>query len=268
EKQKNKKMYIFGFIHNVRLSLMLSKNTVKFIKSLQQKKFRKQEHAFFVEGSKNVTELLGSDFKVTHLLYTAKFAECHPELVNKPVIAPYEVDQTALEAAGSFVTNDSALDVAEMKDNRSFLLEENELAIALDDVRDPGNLGTIIRIADWYGIKKLILSEETADFYNPKVLNSSMGSFTRVDFYYTDLGRYLAGVDLPVYGAFLAGENIHQINLSAEGIILMGNEARGISDKLSPMVTRKITIPSFGQAESLNVAVATAVFCDNFRRGL
>jgi len=245
---------------------MLSKNTVKFIKSLQQKKFRKQEHAFFVEGSKNVTELLGSDFKVTHLLYTAKFAECHPELVNKPGIAAYEVDQNALEAAGSFVTNDSALAVAEMKDNRSFLLEENELAIALDDVRDPGNLGTIIRIADWYGIKKLILSEESADFYNPKVLNSSMGSFTRVDFFYTDLKAFLSEVNLPVYGAFLEGDNIHQLDLKPNGIVLMGNESKGISDRLVSSVTQKLTIPAFGQAESLNVAVATAVICDNFRR--
>lgn len=261
-------MYIFGFNHNVQLSLMLSKNTVKFIKSLQQKKFRKQEQAFFVEGSKNVTELLGSNFSVSHLLYTAKFAECHPELILRSGMDSYEVSEKTLASIGSFVSNDSALAVAAIKSNTPLNVEQNELAIALDDVRDPGNLGTIIRIADWYGIKKLILSEETADFYNPKVLNSSMGSFTRVDFYYTDLGRYLAGVDLPVYGAFLAGENIHQINLSAEGIILMGNEARGISDKLSPMVTRKITIPSFGQAESLNVAVATAVICDNFRRGL
>ncbi len=245
---------------------MLSKNTVKFIKSLQQKKFRKQEHAFFVEGNKNVTELLGSDFKVTHLLYTTKFAESHPELVSRPGMAGYEVDQKTLQAMGSFVTNDSALAVADMKDNRPLQLHKNELAIALDDVRDPGNLGTIIRIADWYGIKKLILSEETADFYNPKVLNSSMGSFTRMDFFYTDLGEFLSRLDAPVYGAFLEGENVHQMDLHAEGIILMGNESRGISDRLASRVTHRLTIPAFGQAESLNVAIATAVICDNFRR--
>ena len=245
---------------------MLSKNTVKFIKSLQQKKFRKQEHAFFVEGSKNVTELLNSDFKVSHLLYTAKFAENHPQIIHNGTMAAYEVDQKTLQALGSFVTNDSALAVAEMKDNRSFVLESNELAIALDDVRDPGNLGTIIRIADWYGINKLVLSEESADFYNPKVLNASMGSFTRVDFFYTDLEAFLKKADLPVYGAFLEGENIHLSALKPEGVILMGNESKGISDKLSSLVTHKLTIPAFGQAESLNVAVATAVICDNFRR--
>jgi len=245
---------------------MLSKNTVKFIKSLQQKKFRKQEHAFFVEGSKNVTELLRSDFKVTHLLYTSKFAENHPLLIQRPGITALEVDQKMLQAIGSFVTNDSALAVAQMRDNRSFGLNSNELAIALDDVRDPGNLGTIIRIADWYGITKLIMSEESADFYNPKVLNSSMGSFTRVQFFYTDLEAYLKKSNLPIYGAYLEGRNIHQAELTAGGIILMGNESQGISDKLSPLVSHRLTIPSFGEAESLNVAVATAVICDNFRR--
>lgn len=245
---------------------MLSKNTVKFIKSLQQKKFRKQERAFFVEGNKNVTELLASDFKVTHLLYTDKFAGSHPELVNKPGIASYEVGQKVLESLGSFVTSDSALAVAQTKSNTPLVLDQTDLAIALDNVRDPGNLGTIIRIADWYGIRKLILSEETADFYNPKVLNSSMGSFTRVEFFYTNLQNFLSQTKLPVYGAFLEGENIHQASLKASGIILMGNESNGISDSLASLVSTKLTIPSFGQAESLNVAVATAVICDNFRR--
>src|SRR5690554_6454713 len=182
---------------------MLSKNTVKFIKSLQQKKFRKQENSFFVEGSKNVTELLGSDFKVKHLLYTAKYAESHFELMQISGAQLIEVTPKQLESLGSFLTNDSALAVAEIKSNRPFTLHENELAIALDDVRDPGNLGTIIRIADWYGIKKLLLSEKTADFYNPKVLNASMGSFTRMNFFYTDLQEYMSDTELPVYGAFL-----------------------------------------------------------------
>src|SRR5690554_5412565 len=162
---------------------MLSKNTVKFIKSLQQKKFRKQENAFFVEGTKNVTELLESDFNVTHLLYTPKFAERHSDLIQRSGAEVMEVAIKQLQRLGSFLTNDSALAVAEIKVNTPFTLQENELVIALDDVRDPGNLGTIIRIADWYGINKLLLSEETADFYNPKVLNASMGSFTRMNFF-------------------------------------------------------------------------------------
>src|SRR5690606_22207901 len=118
-----------------------------------------------------------------------------------------------LASAGSFLTNDSALAVAEMKQNDLFIVQQNELAIALDDVRDPGNLGTIIRIADWYGIKKLIFSEETADIYNPKVLNASMGSFTRISFFYTDLAKYLKKTPFPIFGAFLEGENIHRKKL-------------------------------------------------------
>src|SRR5690606_26628708 len=135
------------------------------------------------------------------------------------------------------IGNDSALAVAEMKQNEPFVIQGKELAIALDDVRDPGNLGTIIRIADWYGIKKLLFSEETADIYNPKVLNASMGSFTRISLFYPDIVRYLKETTLPVYGAFLEGENIHRQKYKPEGIILMGNESSGISGKLASLVT-------------------------------
>lgn len=245
---------------------MLSKNTFKFIKSLQLKKFRKQENSFFVEGTKNVTELLGSDFEVTHLLFTDRFKESCRELVDSFAAEKYEVTPEILQKIGSFLSNDSALAVGKTKRNLPISIEPGELILVLDDVRDPGNLGTIIRVADWYGIKKLIFSEQTADFYNPKVLNASMGSFTRISFFYTDLKDFLKEVNLPVYGAFLEGQNIHQLDLKGEGVILMGNESKGISRELIPLVTHKITIPSFGVAESLNVAIATAVICDNFRR--
>ncbi|MEX2592506.1 MAG: RNA methyltransferase [Anditalea sp.] len=245
---------------------MLSKNTFKFIKSLQQKKFRRQENSFFVEGTKNVTELIDSDFEVTHLLFTSKFKISYEGLVRSFAEEKYEVTPAILEKAGSFLSNDSALAVAKIKKNDPISIDRGELAISLDDVRDPGNLGTIIRIADWYGVKKMIFSEQTADFYNPKVLNASMGSFTRISFFYTPLEKYLKEVNLPVYGAFLQGENIHQLDLNGEGVILMGNESNGISKELIPLVTQKLTIPSFGRAESLNVAIATAVICDNFRR--
>jgi len=245
---------------------MISKNTLKFIKSLQQKKFRRQENAFFVEGAKNVTELLFSDFEVTHLLYSEKYYDEHPDLVDNFKGESYQVTAKILESAGVFKTNEEALAVAKVKENKEFSVSQGEMALALDDVRDPGNLGTIIRIADWYGIKKLVLSEQTADFYNPKVLQASMGSFTRVDFFYTDLKVFLPKQGQKVYGAFLEGENIHHARLAAEGIILMGNESRGISADLEPFVNHKLTIPRFGQAESLNVAIATAVICDNFKQ--
>ena len=153
-----------------------------------------------------------------------------------------------------------------MAENRAFGIDKDELVIALDDVRDPGNLGTIIRIADWYGIKKLVLSPQTAEFYNPKVLQASMGSFTRVSFFYEKLETVFERWKRPVYGAFLEGENLHQLTRLDPGIILMGNESKGISSELKPWVTQKVTIPGFGHAESLNVAIATAIICDNFKR--
>ncbi|GAB2634583.1 RNA methyltransferase [Belliella aquatica] len=245
---------------------MLSKNTLKFIKSLQQKKFRKQEHAFFVEGSKNVTELLDSDFEITHILYTQKFADEHPNALRGFKGESFLVTQNVLQSAGSFQSNDAALAVAKIVENQPPIISKNELTLVLDDVRDPGNLGTIIRIADWYGIKNIVCSNESADFYNPKVLNSSMGSFTRVSVSYTDVYNYLLQVNLPIYGAFLDGKNIHQSKFSPSGVIVMGNESNGISDQIGSLVTDRITIPRFGDAESLNVAIATAIICDNFKR--
>lgn len=245
---------------------MLSKNTLKFIKSLQQKKFRKEEQAFFVEGSKNVTELLQSDFEVTHLLFTKKYAEEYHQFIPDSGIAIYEVSQKDLESVGTFQSNDSALAVARIKDNKAIALSLNEWAIALDDVRDPGNLGTIIRIADWYGINKLLISNESADIYNPKVLHASMGSFTRVEYFYTDLVAFFSKSEHDIFGAFLEGENIYDVNFGQGGILLMGNESNGISKELESMVNKKISIPKYGHAESLNVAIATSIICDNIRR--
>ncbi|WP_209330800.1 TrmH family RNA methyltransferase [Lunatimonas salinarum] len=245
---------------------MLSKNTLKFIKSLHQKKFRKQAGSFFVEGSKNVTELLVSDFEVTHLLYTRSFGDENVPLISNLSAECYEVDERILESLGSFQTNNSALAVARMKVPATIVPQRGEFVLALDEVRDPGNLGTILRIADWYGIRKLVLSARSADFYNPKVLHASMGSFTRVDFSYVDLADFLSETAIPCYGAFLDGTNIHTLKLTMEGILVMGNESHGISSEIAEHIQHRITIPSFGSAESLNVAIATAVICDNFRR--
>lgn len=246
---------------------MLSKNTLKFIKSLHQKKFRKQEQAFFVEGSKNVTELLQSDFETTHLLFTPKFGANYMDLLKGYSGDLIEVSEQVLEGLGAFKSNGDALAVAKIKKEEAFQVGRGDLCLALDDIRDPGNLGTIIRVADWYGISKMVLSTQTTDVYNPKVLQASMGSFTRVQFFYEQLSTFLENnPGLPVYGAFLEGANVHKASLTPDGIIVMGNESQGISPHLSHFITHKITIPSFGAAESLNVAVATAVICDNFRR--
>ena len=245
---------------------MLNKNTVKFIKSLHQKKYRSDSGKFFVEGEKSVLEVLNSDFSVEMILATETFQTRHTKVLHAYPGELITVTQNQLEQVGQYQSNDSALAVVHMKANKSFEPQGVELIIALDDIRDPGNLGTIIRIADWYGINKLVFSRQTAEFYNPKVIQASMGSFTRVQFFYEDLEAVFERWQLPVYGAFLDGENIHYLQKPAPGVILMGNEANGISAALEKKVSQKVTIPGFGQAESLNVAIATAILCDNFKR--
>ena len=245
---------------------MLSKNTVKFIKSLHQKKYRLESGKFFVEGEKSVVEVLQSSFTVDLLLVTQEFADKHAPLLSGKAFEVLFVTPNQLEQVGQYQSNDSALAIVQMKPNQAFLPEKGKLILALDEVRDPGNLGTIIRIADWYGIKKLIFSTHSAEFYNPKVIQASMGSFTRVQFYYGDLAQAFQQWKLPVYGAFLEGESIHELINPSPGVLLLGNESQGISKEVEKWVNSKITIPSFGKAESLNVAIATAIFCDNFKR--
>lgn len=244
---------------------MLSKATIKFIKSLQVKKYRKQEQCFVVEGGKSVEELLGSDFEVVQVIATSAFlSESRAPLRGEVT----EVPESILETLGEFRTNRTAIAVARMKPNTPIAVSDAEYALVLDDIHDPGNLGTIIRTADWYGIGKIIVSPETADFYGSKVITSTMGSFTRVQLYYTDLAPYLSTCKLPVYGAFLEGKDVHHISFKRGGLLVVGSESHGISPDIERFVTEKITIPRVGKAESLNAAVATAVICDNLRRGV
>jgi RNA methyltransferase, TrmH family len=245
---------------------MLSKNTVKFIKSLHQKKYRSESGMYFVEGEKSVLEVLNSDFSVELLFVTNSFEQKHAKVLQLYRGDLIQVTQNQLEQLGQYQSNDSALAVVKMRENNSFEPESEELILALDDVRDPGNLGTIIRVADWYGIKKLVFSPQTAEFYNPKVIQATMGSFTRVQFFYENLRSVIERWQLPVYGAFLDGENVHQMSKPKPGILVMGNEANGISAEIEKLITQKVTIPGYGNAESLNVAIATAILCDNFKR--
>ena len=209
---------------------MLSKATIRLIKSLQVKKYRKQEQCFLIEGAKSVGELLASDFEVVKLLATAEFLENLEVPVKGEVL---EVSEKTLLGLGEFQTNRTALAIGRLKPNTAVDVRESEFAIALDDIRDPGNLGTIIRTADWYGINKVIASPETADFYNPKVISATMGSFTRVQIYYADLKTYLSGSTLPVYGAYLDGTDVHEVAFGTGGLIVIGSESHGISAGLS-----------------------------------
>lgn len=244
---------------------MISKAKSKYIKSLQVKKYRIQEQRFLVEGAKSVEEVLNSSFEVELVVATESFLDQERDRVN-PSVEWIVAKGSELESIGSLQTNDAALAVAKMKPNKPLQLASHEYGLILDDLRDPGNLGTIVRTADWYGIRKIVASPETADFYNPKAISATMGSFCRVEIYYCSLTDFLQVSKVPVYGTFLDGEPVHGFNFGAEGWIVIGNESRGISSEVKERVTVPLTIPRFGQAESLNAGVATAVILDNLRR--
>jgi TrmH family RNA methyltransferase len=247
---------------------MISKKWVKLINSLQHKKYRRQHQAFLVEGAKSVLELFSSNYQIQILFVTDEFYQQHIRLLQKQSWECQIVSQQELEKTGVFQTNNACLAVVTTKPNKVLPIEANEYVLMLDEVKDPGNVGTILRIADWFGIQKVICSENTTDFYNPKVISASMGSFTRIQAYYCNLAEYIHQYarSLPVYGAFLEGTDVHTVSFASAGILLMGNESLGIRPELEPLVTQKIHIPRYGSAESLNVGIATAVICDNIRR--
>jgi TrmH family RNA methyltransferase len=245
---------------------MLTKNKIKFIQSLKNKKARNEEGLFVVEGEKNILELLNSDYKIEDIFCTKAFYTQNMRVFENVGIKPLVVEVGEVASISHLEANDTGVAVVYQKTNSEPLINTGEVVIALDDIRDPGNLGTIIRIADWYGVRNIVASNDTVDVYNSKVIAGSMGSFTRVNIYYTDLSEYLAKIKTPILGAYLDGENVHNYKFPASGILLMGNESNGISEKLKPLITNKITIPRHGLAESLNVANATAVILDNWRR--
>jgi TrmH family RNA methyltransferase len=245
---------------------MITKAKIKFIKSLQIKKYRTQEQCFIVEGAKSISELIKSYFVVREICGTQEYIAENSEVFAQKGI-PFSVVSTRdLQALGSFKTNEAGVAIAHMKKNEKPVLNDTEYGLVLDDIRDPGNLGTIIRTADWYGIDKIIASPDSTDFYNPKVIASSMGSFTRVRVYYTELTEFVRAYSGSIYGAFLEGESLYTINFNKGGLIVMGNESNGISRELEKLVTNRVTIPRIGKAESLNVATATAIVLDNIRK--
>jgi TrmH family RNA methyltransferase len=245
---------------------MLSKNKVKHIKSLQNKKFRHEFQQFLVEGAKSVAELLQSDMEIVSLIASKSFLESHPIPKRHKNIELYEAPESLITDLGTLVSNNAALAVVKIPTMLPITPADTSWLIALDDVRDPGNLGTIIRMADWYGISNMVCSNETAELYNPKVISATMGSFLRVRLEYADLSIRLPQLKLPVYAADMKGENVHTLDFPSSGILLLGNEANGINPRLNPFIQNRITIPSKGNAESLNVAIAGAIILDNIAR--
>ena len=240
---------------------MVSKNLIKLITSLQQKKFRQVHKLFIAEGAKVIEELLNSNFELQYLYQT--------ELVFKNVSQDsFEIiSEQDLKKITALTTPNNCL--ALFKIPISNVVFTNQLTLVLDDVRDPGNLGTIIRLCDWFGIKQLVCSMQTVDIYNPKVIQATMGSISRVSIVYQNLEDFLSKNTMPVYGTFMDGKNVYGESLIEKSILILGNEANGISSSITKYVTNSIAIPRFGNlqvTESLNVATATAIFLSEFKR--
>ena len=241
---------------------MISKNQIKHIRQLEIKKYRQREGLFVAEGPKVVGDLMKAGYSPKELYAVEDFqGAVHTiQTVSQDELCKISFLQHPQQVLGVFriPSQDSKLPSP-----------DGRLSLALDGIQDPGNLGTIIRIADWFGISTIYCSEDTADAWNPKVVQATMGSIARVNIVYTSLQEIIQQASVPVYGTLLDGNDIYQQPLSKEGIIVMGNEGNGISPEIRQMITRKLLIPSFHKgdtAESLNVAIATAITCSEFRR--
>ena len=245
---------------------MLSKSQLQFIKSLHQKKFRKEHGLFIVEGIKSITEFLHSDYIIHSVFCTSKV---EPKIGNFPKkIKLNIISDKDLTAITTLKTPQGILALVKIPDDKRVDKQElrNSFTLVLDNIQDPGNLGTIIRTADWFGINKIICSEETVEAFNPKVVQATMGSLARTSIVYTDLQRFFQDNTIPIFVALLNGNSIYETNFGDEGLILLGNEGNGVSKNLLNPSMVSVTIPRFGNAESLNVAVSAAIFCSEIRK--
>jgi RNA methyltransferase, TrmH family len=246
---------------------MLSQAKIKWIRSLEHKKFRQEEGFFTGEGSKICTDLL-EDLPCRFLTATASWLETHPDIRADEIVTASKED---LRKASLLKTPPDVLAVFKIPTHELTPdLLNGKISLVLDYIQDPGNLGTILRIADWFGIENVICSIGTVDAFNPKTVQATMGAIGRVHIHYTELVPFLKTVHIPIYGSFLEGEVIYTCSLEPEGLIIMGNEGNGISKETATLITNKLYIPDYpaGQtgSESLNVSVATAIICSEFRR--
>ncbi|MBU3010812.1 RNA methyltransferase [Polaribacter vadi] len=243
--------------------MSISKNQLKTITSLSQKKYRQKYNLFIAEGVKVVKELLNSSFEVDLLFASDDF---ETTISSDKIIRISDVE---LQKISNLKSPNKVLGLFRIPDEKP--LQKNGLIIALDKINDPGNLGTIIRLCDWFGVTQLICSKDTVDCYNQKVVQASMGSLTRISIKYLDLETYLKETALPTFIADMDGENVYKSELPKEAILIMGNEANGVSDEIKSLIKNKISIPRFGETqetESLNVATATAILLSEFKRNI
>jgi TrmH family RNA methyltransferase len=238
---------------------MLGKSQIKYIQSLGQKKVRDEEGMFIAEGPKIIYELLASArTRIQQLYALPDWIEAHHDECRE--IQPVEVNETELQKVSQLTTSNKVLAVVKKFESPADILIKEKVLLVLDTIQDPGNLGTIIRICDWFGIEQIICSKECADLYNPKVVQSTMGSFLRVRLFYTNLYEWLGQQsDASIYAATLEGKDVTTMNKITEGLIVIGNESKGIKPDVMNRVNEKITIPRKGKAESLNAASAAAI---------
>lgn len=243
--------------------MSISKNQLKTITSLSQKKYRQKHQLFIAEGIKVVNELLHSVFELETLFAVDDFETS----IDEAKIT--RVSESELQKISNLKSPNKVLGLFKIPAEKQ--LKHKGLCLALDAINDPGNLGTIIRLCDWFGITELICSKDTVDCYNQKVVQASMGSLTRISIHYLDLKAYLIATNRATFIADMNGENVYNANLPQEAILIMGNEANGVSEEIENVVKNKISIPRFGdiqETESLNVATATAILLSEFKRSL
>jgi len=246
---------------------MLSKNSIKFINALQKKKFRQKYNNFLVEGDKMVLEILrNKQFKIHSIYALVGWLRDNAPLLARHQAKINEISEQELKSISNLTTPNQVLCILEIPmtkpDDKRIA---NSLSLVLDNIQDPGNMGSILRTADWFGIEH-VFCLNCVDVYNPKVVQATMGAFLRVRVISTDTSIFEHWSDLPVYGTSLDGTSIYETNLSQNGFIVIGNEGRGIRPEIAPFISQKIKIPAYGEAESLNAAVATGVVCAEFLR--
>ena len=245
---------------------MLSKSQISFVNALHQKKHRKEQNLFIAEGSKSIIEFTQSNYIVNTIFHTSEATTKLYNLSQK--VKLQEVSESELKKISTLTSPHDALALIQIPERTNTVQESftGKFVLVLDGIQDPGNLGTIIRTADWFGFSDIICSTDTVDAYNPKVVQASMGSLSRISVYHADLNEFFANANMTIFGALLDGRSVYETNFGKEGYIILGNEGNGISEKVKALINTAVTIPKFGGAESLNVAISAAIICSEIKR--
>lgn len=245
---------------------MLSKSQISFIKSLHQKKYRKENGLFIIEGIKSIVEFIQSNYQVHSIYYQAQYQSLIPALPAN--IKLFEINNAELDKISTLQAPQGILALVNIPAKPILAVKtlKNVFSLVLDGVQDPGNMGTIIRTADWFGFKNIICSHNCVEVYNPKTVQATMGSLSRTNIFYEDLPALLNNINLPIFGAVLDGTSIYKTDWGKEGLVILGNEGQGITPEVMKLINHPVTIPRLGAAESLNVAISAAILCADISR--